>query len=248
MMRAFWLGFGLFAQALFLFTVARLFPFLRGGGYFTGFFAEAIGPWAPWYAIDALLAAQFTVIHSVLLLPKARSALGRRMPPALYGCVFCAATCLCLLLTTEAWQPCPSGIWRIEGTPARIVEWAFLASWIALIYSLSLTGLGYQTGLTPWWAWARGHRVPVREFAPKGAYRVLRHPVYLSFLGLVWFNPGMTYDRLILAAIWTIHIFVGSYLKDRRLVHYIGESYRKYQRSVPGYPFMPLGPLGKLRS
>jgi protein-S-isoprenylcysteine O-methyltransferase Ste14 len=73
----------------------------------------------------------------------------------------------------------------------------------------------------------------------------LRHPVYLSFLGLIWLNPVMTFDRLALALLWTVHVFVGSVLKDRRLVYYIGEAYERYQTRVPGYPFIPWGPLGK---
>jgi protein-S-isoprenylcysteine O-methyltransferase Ste14 len=75
---------------------------------------------------------------------------------------------------------------------------------------------------------------------------LLRHPVYLGFLGLVWFVPCMTIDRATLTAVWTVYVFVGSYLKDRRMVHYLGMSYRQYQAEVPGYPLMLAGPLGRL--
>ena len=125
---------------------------------------------------------------------------------------------------------------------------AFVASWGGLIYSLSLTGLGYQTGWTQFRHWLRGEPLPRREFVPRGAYHFLRHPAYLSFLGLVWFTPRMTLDHALLTAIWTAYIFCGSWLKDRRLVHYLGDSYRAYQARVPGYPLMPFGPLGKVRS
>jgi uncharacterized membrane protein len=244
--RSFWVAFGALAQVLFALTVCRLFPFLRGGGHFHGALSPAPGSSAVWFMTDGLLAVQFAAVHSVLLLPAVRKALGRWVPSALYGCVFCVATCAGLLLAMETWQPCTGAVWGLQGLPARVVDVAFLLSWVALIYSLWLTGLGYQTGLSPWWAWARGRELPRRAFEPRGAYRLLRHPVYLSFLGLIWFNPLMTYDRLVLALAWTAHIFVGSYLKDRRLAYYIGEAYRNYQRRVPGYPFIPYGPLGKL--
>ena len=39
---------------------------------------------------------------------------------------------------------------------------------------------------------------------------------------------------------------MGSHLKDRRLLYYIGEPYRQYQERVAGYPFIPAGPLGKV--
>ena len=41
-------------------------------------------------------------------------------------------------------------------------------SWVALFYSLSLRGLGYQTGLAPWWHWVRGRPLPPRSFEPVG--------------------------------------------------------------------------------
>ena len=81
---------------------------------------------------------------------------------------------------------------------------------------------------------------------PRGAYHFFRHPVYLSFLGLVWFTPRMTLDHAVLTGIWTVYIFVGSYLKDRRLTYYLGDAYRAYQAKVPGYPLVPFGPLGKV--
>lgn len=248
MKRAFWLGFGVFTQLFFVATVMRLFPFLRGGRFFQGLFSPGPGRAWAWFVTDGLLAVQFAVAHSVLLLPAVRKALSRWIPSALYGCLFSTATCAGLLLTMEAWQPSGSALWRLDGLAAHIVEACFLLSWLCLFYSLYLTGLGYQTGLTPFLAWARNREVPRREFQPRGAYRLLRHPVYLSFLGLIWFNPDMTFDRLTLALLWTTHIFVGSYLKDRRLVYYLGETYRRYQRRVPGYPFIPYGPLGKLPS
>jgi methanethiol S-methyltransferase len=150
-----------------------------------------------------------------------------------------------LRLAIEVWQPGRGAVWRLQGAARLAVGVAFLASWAALISSLALTGFGYQTGWTPWWAWVRGREQPKRTFEPRGAYRILRHPVYLSFLGLIWLNPEMTSDRLTLALTWTAHIFIGSYLKDHRLSHYVGEAYRSYQTRGPGYPFLPFGPLGE---
>ena len=49
-----------------------------------------------------------------------------------------------------------------------------------------------------------------------------------------------------LIACWTVSIFIGSVLKDRRLARYLGEDYRAYQARVPGYPGIPFGPLARL--
>ena len=55
----------------------------------------------------------------------------------------------------------------------------------------------------------------------------------------------MAADRAVLTGVWTVYIFVGSYLKDERLAHYLGQPYRRYQQQVAGYPFMLFGPLAK---
>jgi protein-S-isoprenylcysteine O-methyltransferase Ste14 len=244
-MRTFWILFGVGTHALFALTVCRLFPFLRGGwagGLLRPYAAHA--PGAGW--LDGLLALQFAAVHSWFLLPGTRERFRRWVPPPQYGCFFCVVTCGSLLLTIEAWQPNPTALWRLHGPARMAVSGAFLLTWVALFYSLSLTGLGYQTGWTPWWAWVRGRQQPRRAFAERGAYRLLRHPIYLSFLGLVWLTPDLTLDRAVLVAVWTGYIFVGSALKDRRLLYYLGDDYRRYQARVPGYPLIPVGPLGRV--
>jgi protein-S-isoprenylcysteine O-methyltransferase Ste14 len=201
----------------------------------------------PWYVWDSILATQFVIVHSWLLLPTTRDRLERWIPSAFYGCLFCVATCSGLLLAIELWQREPAALLRLHGAAGWAARIAFLACWPTLIYSLSLTGLGFQTGLTPWLAWLRRQKPPRRVFQPRGAYRILRHPVYLSFLGLIWFAPVITLDRALLIAIWTVYIFFGSALKDRRLLHYIGKPYLEYQQRVPGYPFFLIGPLARVR-
>jgi len=102
--------------------------------------------------------------------------------------------------------------------------------------------------LTPWLAWVRRQASEKRTFNEVGWYRWFRHPIYLSFLGLIWFTPSMTLDHALLTGIWTVYIFAGSWLKDRRLEFYIGQSYREYEARVPGYPFITWGPLGLRRA
>jgi hypothetical protein len=230
------IGFGLGTQLLFLYAVWGLFWFLHDGGTATSHrFA-----WR-----DAVLSLQFAVVHSALLWPANRARLKRFLPEALYGCLFCTATCLTLLTLICLWHASDHAIWQFEGATAIALRWAFYGSWIALLYSLSLTGLGYQTGLTQWLYWLRGESLPRRVFQPAGAYCLFRHPVYLSFLGLIWFTPRMTADHAILTGIWTAYILLGSHLKDRRLEYYLGESYRAYCRRVPGYPGLTFSPLGR---
>ena len=230
------IAFGAVTQIAFAITVPLLFLFLKdGSGRDAG----------SWLGLDTLLALQFAVVHSLLLLPATRSYLSRFMPSQLFGSLFAAATCVGLWLMFGYWRESAQEIWNLSGWSRILVLGGFYASWVALFYSLSLTGLGYQTGWTQWVFWLRRQSLPRREFSERGAYRWLRHPVYLSFLGLIWFTPRMTADHALLTAVWTAYILVGSHLKDRRLAYYLGDTYREYASRVPGYPGFVFGPLGK---
>ena len=246
--------FGVATHLLFAVTVWHLVWFLKGPSIAADAVVSGVteghGGQTPVVAsliVNAILAGIFAVPHSMLLLPKVRSRLVKvGVAGPLYGCFFCVATCLTLLVTIFCWRPMTAVVWRWPAPLDTCIAWAFVASWGALLYSLHLTGLGWQTGFTPWWRWVRGQRPPARPFVPQGVYRFLRHPVYLSFLGLVWFVPVVTLDRAVLIGVWTMYIYVGSVLKDRRLLFYVGDEYRRYQADVPGYPGMPFGPLARM--
>jgi hypothetical protein len=237
--RLFGVGLAAVAHLLLPLTVWFLFPFLRGDVAVPSDAAPA------WWLIDGLLVVQFGVLHSALLAPTVRNRLTRVLPRGLHGCLFCAVTCLSLLLLVLCWQSSPPLLYELATWPAHVVRGAYLLCWVGLVYSLYLTGIGNQTGWTPFWSWLRGTE-QVRRFEPSGAYRLLRHPTYLFFLGQVWFTPLMTLDRALLNGLLTAYILLGSYLKDRRLVFYLGDTYRRYQAEVPGYPLPGLGPLGRV--
>ena len=233
MRRLLGIAFGGATQGLFLGTLWPLYRFLHND------FADAPGG-SLW--IDGALAVGFAAPHSVLLYPPTRKFVTRWLPSELYGCLFCLVTCASLLLQFSLWRGSQTVVWAWPESIQPAIRAGFFCSWGLTFYSLWLTGLEYQTGLGPWWRWVRGKPAPRREFSPRGAYRYLRHPTYLSFLGLVWFTPVLTADRVVLIAVWTTYVFIGSYLKDRRLVQVLGDPYVQYMREVPAYPLITWSP------
>ncbi len=219
--------FGLGTQACFVITVVSLFQFLRFGG---------IHESSDWLTIDLLLAFQFAIPHSLMLHPAVSRRLKQWIPSEFYGLVFCLVTCGNLQLLFQCWQTTSTTVWDLGATGSVLILCGFYGSWVMLFYSLYLSGLGYQTGLTPWLYWWNGQRLPRREFEEKSLYRWFRHPIYLSFLGLIWFVPTMTFDHALLTGVWTVYIFIGSWLKDERLEFFLGDTYRSYRARVPGYP------------
>ncbi|MCA9260918.1 MAG: hypothetical protein KDA61_17005, partial [Planctomycetales bacterium] len=201
---------GLLVHLLFAVTVVYLYDFLAYG--------RTPEPNASGVAlgIDAGLALLFAIPHSLILWPPTRKRLGRWISPAFYGLFYTTATCASLGAIFIYWRGVSPVLWELHGSAAAVVRGLFFASWAALFYSLHLTGLGYQTGLTPWLYWLAQRPAPRRTFTPRGAYAYLRHPVYVSFAGLVWFTPQMTLDHAVLTALWTCYLLIGSALKDRR--------------------------------
>lgn len=231
---------GILNHLLFGVTVYYLYGFLAG---WTG---PAEAPSLTAAATDFALCLQFAVSHSLLLLPSSRERIGRIIPREFYGTLFCSVTCVSLLLTIGLWKPMEPTLVQLTGWSQSLMSIAFILTWPTLLYSISLTGLGHQTGFTSWWRWVKKEKTPFRNFTPQSLYCWFRHPIYASFLGLLWFTPRITLDRGLLLSLWTTYILVGSVLKDRRLVHYLGDSYRIYQSKVVGYPGFRSGPLGKV--
>ena len=229
-------SFGIGTQAVLAVTVVGLFSFLRYG---------TVPGTGSWMLVDTLLALQFAVPHSVLLHPATRRRLRAVISAEFYGAFFCVCTCISLLLIFRFWRSTHSVVWDLYGIGAQFMIGAFCLSWAGMLYSIGLTGFGFQTGWTQWRHWYRSEKLPRRDFEVRGVYRVMRHPVYLGFLGLIWFTPQMTVDHALLAGIWTIYIGLGSMLKDQRLLFYLGDSYRVYMEQVAGYPMLISGPLAR---
>lgn len=231
--------FGVGTQLMFALTVLYLFLFLR---YCAG--TEYQG----WWWSDFLMAAGFAVPHSILLAPPVQKWMRGWLPAGLLGCLHCSITCVSLLLMFRFWGSSGIVLWETSGWLKSVILAGFYFSWGALLYSLYWTGFGYQTGLTQWWYWWTETKPPRRPFLTSGAFRYMRHPVYMSFLGLVWFTPTMTLDHAVLTAVWTIYIYAGSWFKDRRLLKFIGEEYRAYAQRVPGLPLIGFGSLNRFKA
>jgi methanethiol S-methyltransferase len=236
--RSFGIALGIGTQLLFLYTVVFLFLFLRYGNSTTH---------PSWWLTDALMAIGFALPHSILLAPFSQRWMRQHVPSGMLGSIHCCVTCMTLLTMFHFWGASDILIWRATGWLETAILFGFYGSWLALFYSLYCTGLGYQTGLTQWWYWFRQTKPPQRPFLTTGAFRWMRHPVYMSFLGLIWFTPTMSLDHAILTFVWTIYIYAGSYFKDKRLTFYIGQPYLEYGRRTTGLPLIGFGSLRRFQ-
>jgi protein-S-isoprenylcysteine O-methyltransferase Ste14 len=200
---------------------------------------------APWsYLANALLLAQFPLLHSMLLSRRGRAVLGRLAPQGLGGRL--ATTTYALIAAVQVWLLfalwSPSGTvwWRASGFVFGVLCCLYAAAWLLLLKSIIDAGFALQTGLLGWRAVAR-HRVPVYPPMPTtGLFRLCRQPIYIAFALTLWTAPTITPDQLVVSLVLTAYCLVGPLFKEARFARQFGEPFARYQQNVPYWlPWSP---------
>lgn len=71
------------------------------------------------------------------------------------------------------------------------------------------------------------------QLRTNGLYGLVRHPMYLGSLLVIWFLPVMTINRLILGLLATAYFFLGSIHEEKLLSDEFGPEYELYRNRVP---------------
>jgi len=109
-----------------------------------------------------------------------------------------------------------------------------VAGWVLLARAMSEAGLGVQTGATGWLAMWRGGRPRYpRGFPEHGLHALCRHPIYASFIVLLWASPHWSLDRLLIAAPLTAYCVYGPKRKEARYRARHGAAYAEYLSRTP---------------
>jgi cellulose synthase/poly-beta-1,6-N-acetylglucosamine synthase-like glycosyltransferase/protein-S-isoprenylcysteine O-methyltransferase Ste14 len=193
---------------------------------------------APWsYLANALLLAQFPLLHSMLLSRRGRAVLGRLAPHGLGGRL--ATTTYALIASVQVWLLfalwSPSGTvwWRASGSLFVVLCCLYTVAWLLLLKSIIDAGFALQTGLLGWRAVAR-HRAPIYPPMPStGLFRLCRQPIYVAFALTLWTVPTITPDQIVVSLVLTAYCLVGPLFKEARFARQFGEPFARYQQNVP---------------
>jgi protein-S-isoprenylcysteine O-methyltransferase Ste14 len=182
---------------------------------------------------DVLLSLMFFVQHSWMLRTGARARLAAVIPPVYQSAVYATASGLALLVVVLLWQPSTVRFFALV-PPWRYVAHGFTLAALALfIWGFRSLRSFDPLGIRPLTGHLRSKPSQPCPFAVRGAYRLVRHPLYLAIIVLFWSNPDLTADRLLFDGLWTAWIVLGTLLEERDLVAELGDVYRSYRRSVP---------------
>lgn len=73
---------------------------------------------------------------------------------------------------------------------------------------------------------------PSEKIKKNGLLALTRHPMYLALIIYLWCQTFSMADILV-NAILTIYVIIGTVLEEKKLILEFGDAYRKYQQEVP---------------
>ena len=184
-------------------------------------------------AVDGALCLGFFLQHSVMIRASFKRRMSGAIPQRYHGAVYAVASGVVLILLVVLWQEVPGAFYSLNGVPRLVLRALIPAAVIIFVWGVRSLESFDTFGLSPL-------RVGDDERSPdkmpltiRGAYRMVRHPLYLSMLMVVWAYPVFSYDRLLFNISWTVWVVFATRLEERDLVAAFGDPYREYQSRVP---------------
>lgn len=126
-------------------------------------------------------------------------------------------------------------VWRVPLSWEPVMLAAQLIGLIGLAVSLLQIDLMRFAGITQAWHYVMRRPLPLPDepLQIKGLYRLMRHPLYLFSLLILWPVTTMTWAYLGFCIGATVYFAIGSVYEERRLLAAYGDSYAAYQARVP---------------
>jgi methanethiol S-methyltransferase len=184
----------------------------------------------------AILWVVWCILHSVLIREAIALRIGLRNPTIgryyrfLYS-VFALVTVVALLEVTTRWHDVR--LWSWNG-PLRAVQVLLLVLGFANGYlSFRLFNVWHFLGLT---AFGIGRRPSDSDnhLITYGIYGFIRHPQFSAVLVLLWARD-ITETWLVINAILTLYLIIGSRIEEMRCIAAFGDEYRRYMTEVPRF-------------
>ncbi len=170
----------------------------------------------------------FALHHSVLARSGAKVWISRRLPPALERSAYVWVASALLIAVCVLWQRAGgtvyqlSGAWAWLGWAAQAAGVIFTLAGARVLDPLELAGVR-QVLATP------AALPAIRVVWP---FTVVRHPIYLGWVLLVFGAPVMTVDRLVWAVVSTAYLVIAIPWEERSLSAAAGPAYLAYLRRV----------------
>jgi protein-S-isoprenylcysteine O-methyltransferase Ste14 len=167
----------------------------------------------------------FALHHSIMARTGAKAWITRLAPPALERSIYVWIASLLFLAVCWLWRPLPGVIWETRGAglPLYVVQ-VFGA--VLTIAAARIVGVWELAGVK------QPDPIKTIEFTANGPFAIVRHPIYLAWVLMVFATPVMTTSRMVFAVVSTLYLIVAIPFEERSLVDGFGDKYVAYQRQM----------------
>ncbi len=176
-------------------------------------------------AANVILFTVFALHHSVMARTGAKAWITRVVPPQLERSVYVWIASLLFFGVCWMWQPLPGVIWQTRG-PAVMLYIAQAVGVALTIAAARLVGIRELAGVTQ-----PDPTKPI-EFRVEGPFAIVRHPIYLGWVLMVFATPTMTTSRLLFAVVSTLYLIAAIPLEERLLLETHRDAYGAYQKQM----------------
>jgi protein-S-isoprenylcysteine O-methyltransferase Ste14 len=225
--------YGIVCYALGMVSLVYLAGFLGNFAVPTSIDSSAEGPFWLALVVDAALIAVFGLQHSVMARPTFKRWWTRVVPQPVERSTYVLFSAAALGLLFWQWRPLGGVVWHVEDAAGRAALYALYGvGWIIVLATTFLINHFDLFGLQQVWLHLRGRASGALRFVTPGPYRMVRHPLYVGWLTVMWATPTMTAAHLLLAGGMTAYILIAIPFEERNLMDAHPE-YSDYRRRVP---------------
>jgi len=184
------------------------------------------GPVWPAVLANIALFTAFALHHSIMARTGAKAWIMRTIPTELERSAYVWVASLMFLAVCWLWQPLPGAAWMISGPLTWLMFAIQFAGVLLTERAARFIGVWELAGVR------QARHDQVIEFKVTGPFGLVRHPIYLGWVLIVFAAPEMTYSRLLFAVVSTAYLVAAIPWEEASLVEAFGEKYRAYQRRV----------------
>ena len=195
-------------------------------GWWWAHLASVGGVGVSWSAavVDGALFSAFALHHSVLARSSARSLVERVVAADLARTVYVCVASLLLAGMCLLWRPVGGLVYHASGLTAAVLGIVQISGGVIAVLAVRRISVRELSGLS-------GPR-PTDELQHGGPYGLVRHPLYLGWVLLLFGTATMTGDRLVFATISTAYLLLAMPFEEAGLLAQFGERYLEYRREV----------------
>lgn len=177
----------------------------------------------------------FSLQHTIMARPSFKEKWTKIIPVHLERSFYVFISGILCLLIVWQWTPIEGTLWQVTAGSVMyyILYGMFFFGIVFLFASTFLINHFELFGLQQAYFNLKGKQAPSQSFKEILLYKIVRHPIYLGFLLILWGTAHMTMTHFSLVFGFTIYIFIGIAYEEKDLIQTFGNTYLEYKNRVP---------------